>query len=134
MILYSLVELRVVALRLAIALACGNDNVNKNNLNEYFMQKDMFPSLIKFFLMVESTDLAFETMTLLGLLANYNKYEIQNPYLASLVALKPYFKRWLWSLSPPVTACGVKVHDDGSKTLAPVLSGDPANKLPVPQL
>jgi len=40
-------EMQVVALRLAIALACGNDNVNKNSLNEYFIQKDMFPSLIK---------------------------------------------------------------------------------------
>ncbi|KAI7817659.1 hypothetical protein BC939DRAFT_465180 [Gamsiella multidivaricata] len=81
-------KLQVVALRLAIALACGNDNVNKNTLNEYFMQKDIFPSLIKFFVMVDSVDLAFEAMALLGLLANYNKYEIQNPYLASLAALK----------------------------------------------
>jgi hypothetical protein len=39
--------MQVVALRLAVALACGNDNVNKNSLNEYFMQKDIFPSLIK---------------------------------------------------------------------------------------
>ncbi|KAK3846195.1 MAG: hypothetical protein J3R72DRAFT_434336 [Linnemannia gamsii] len=80
-------QMQVVALRLAIALACGNDNVNKNSLNEYFMQKDMFPSLIKFFVKVESIELAFETMSLLGLLANYNKYETQNRYLASLAAM-----------------------------------------------
>ncbi|KAF9906779.1 hypothetical protein EC991_000290 [Linnemannia zychae] len=80
-------QMQVVALRLAIALACGNDNVNKNSLNEYFMQKDMFPSLIKFFVKVESIELAFEAMSLLGLLANYNKYETQNCYLASLAAL-----------------------------------------------
>jgi hypothetical protein len=43
---YSIVEIKVVALRLAIVLACGNDNVNKNNLNEYFMQNNMFSSLI----------------------------------------------------------------------------------------
>ncbi|KAG0005197.1 hypothetical protein BGZ79_006283 [Entomortierella chlamydospora] len=105
--------IKVVALRLAVALACGNDNVNKNSLNEYFMQKDIFASLIKvrelslfdlgtnrmtradqnlknllqFFVMVDSVDLAFEAMALLGLLANYNKYEIQNPYLAHLATL-----------------------------------------------
>ncbi|KAF9182389.1 hypothetical protein BGZ51_004759 [Haplosporangium sp. Z 767] len=81
-------ELQVVALRLAIALACGNDNVNKNSLNEYFMKKDIFPSLIKFFSRVESVELAFEAMALLGLLANYNKYEIRNPYLTQLSALR----------------------------------------------
>ncbi|KAH7051730.1 hypothetical protein BKA57DRAFT_491496 [Linnemannia elongata] len=80
-------QMQVVALRLAIALACGNDNVNKNSLNEYFMQKDIFPSLIKFFVKVNSNELAFEAMSLLGLLANYNKYETQNRYLASLAAL-----------------------------------------------
>ncbi|OAQ36021.1 DUF1741-domain-containing protein [Linnemannia elongata AG-77] len=80
-------HMQVVALRLAIALACGNDNVNKNSLNEYFMQKDIFPSLIKFFVKVNSIELAFEAMSLLGLLANYNKYETQNRYLASLAAL-----------------------------------------------
>ncbi|KAK5816079.1 hypothetical protein F5H01DRAFT_343654 [Linnemannia elongata] len=80
-------QMQVVALRLAIALACGNDNVNKNSLNEYFMQKDIFPSLIKFFVKVNSIELAFEAMSLLGLLANYNKYETQNRYLASLAAL-----------------------------------------------
>ncbi|KAF9112135.1 hypothetical protein BGX27_003948 [Mortierella sp. AM989] len=80
--------IQIVALRLAVALACGNDNVNKNSLNEYFMQKDIFASLIKFFVMVDSVDLAFEVMALLGLLANYNKHEIQNPYLAHLASLK----------------------------------------------
>ncbi|KAG0223921.1 hypothetical protein BGX31_008272, partial [Mortierella sp. GBA43] len=80
-------EIRTTALRLAITLACGNDNVNKNSLNEYFMQRNLFPSLIKFFLRAESTELAFEVMALLGLLANYNKYEIQNPYLSNLTEL-----------------------------------------------
>ncbi|KAG0089983.1 hypothetical protein BGZ92_003878 [Podila epicladia] len=80
-------QLRVVALRLAIALVCGNDNVNKNSLNEYFMQKDIFSSVAKFFMVVDSADLAFEALALLGLLANYNKYETQNPYLAQLTAL-----------------------------------------------
>ncbi|KAF8959467.1 hypothetical protein BGZ46_001750 [Entomortierella lignicola] len=40
-----------------------------------------------FFVMVESVDLSFEAIALLGLLANYNKYEIQNPYLAQLATL-----------------------------------------------
>ncbi|KAF9292622.1 hypothetical protein BGZ68_000026 [Mortierella alpina] len=82
------VEIQIVALRLAIALACGNDNVNNNSLNEYFMQKDIFASLIKFFAKVESVDLAFEAMALLGLLANYNKYETRNPYLQHISALR----------------------------------------------
>ncbi|KAF9431602.1 hypothetical protein BGZ76_000086 [Entomortierella beljakovae] len=80
--------IQIAALKLASALACGNDNVNKNSLNEYFMQKDIFASLIKFFVKVDSVDLAFEALALLGLLANYNKYETQNPYLAHLTALK----------------------------------------------
>ncbi|KAI1314745.1 hypothetical protein EDD11_001760 [Mortierella claussenii] len=84
----GLVEMQVAALRLAIALVCGNDNVNKNSLNEYFMQKDIFPSIIKFFGEADSVSLAFESMALLGLLANYNKYETQNPYLSSLAGLK----------------------------------------------
>ncbi|KAG0057634.1 hypothetical protein BGZ83_007007 [Gryganskiella cystojenkinii] len=80
-------EMQVVALRLAIALACGNDNVNKNSLNEYFMQKDMFPSLIKFFVKIESVEVALEALALLSLLANYNKYETRNPYLERLSGL-----------------------------------------------
>ncbi|KAF9585648.1 hypothetical protein BGW38_001366 [Lunasporangiospora selenospora] len=80
-------ELRTAALRLAITIASGNDNVNKNSLNEYFMQKDLFTSLAKFLVSVDDDDLAFEVMTLLGLLANYNKYEIQNPYLIQLADL-----------------------------------------------
>ncbi|KAF9964183.1 hypothetical protein BGZ70_006809 [Mortierella alpina] len=81
-------EIQTVALRLAIALACGNDNANNNSLNEYFMQKDIFASLIKFFAKVESVDLAFEAMALLGLLANYNKYEARNPYLQHISSLR----------------------------------------------
>ncbi|KAF9406786.1 hypothetical protein BGZ94_002955 [Podila epigama] len=80
-------ELRVVALRLAIALVCGNDNINKNSLNEYFMQKDIFSSVVKFFMVVDSAELSFEALSLLGLLANYNKYETQNPYMMQLSAL-----------------------------------------------
>lgn len=38
-------------------------------------------------MIVDSADLAFEALALMGLLANYNKYETQNPYLAQLTAL-----------------------------------------------
>lgn len=38
-------------------------------------------------MVVDSAELAFEALALLGLLANYNKYETQNPYLTQLTAL-----------------------------------------------
>ncbi|KAF9979346.1 hypothetical protein BGZ73_000040 [Actinomortierella ambigua] len=79
--------LRAAALRLACALACGNDNVNKNSLNQYFMQKDIFPVVIQFIVDCDPPSLAFEAMSLLGILASYNKYETQNPYQASLASL-----------------------------------------------
>ncbi|KAI9739466.1 MAG: hypothetical protein M1818_005154 [Claussenomyces sp. TS43310] len=41
---------------------------------------DLFPSLMKFIQDCDTTSHAFEPFTLLGLLANYNKFEFQNPY------------------------------------------------------
>ncbi|KAG0245275.1 hypothetical protein BGW41_002744 [Actinomortierella wolfii] len=83
----SSATLRAAAMRLACILACGNDNVNKNSLNQYFMQKDIFPVVIKFIMDCDPPSLAFEAMSLLGILANYNKYETENPYQTSLTAL-----------------------------------------------
>ncbi|KAG0237801.1 hypothetical protein BGW42_008422 [Actinomortierella wolfii] len=83
----SSATLRAAAMRLACILACGNDNVNKNSLNQYFMQKDIFPVVIKFIMDCDPSSLAFEAMSLLGILVNYNKYETENPYQTSLTAL-----------------------------------------------
>jgi len=70
----------------------------KTSLISYYMHRDLFPSLMKvwqiFFLyrfdsrcllsqFVHDTDThaqVFEPFLLLGLLANYNKFEFQNPY------------------------------------------------------
>ncbi|KAG0265978.1 hypothetical protein DFQ27_000228 [Actinomortierella ambigua] len=81
------VILRAAALQLACTLACGNDNVNKNSLNQYFMQKDILPAVMQFIVDCDDPTLSFEAMSLLGILASYNKYETQNPYQSSLTTL-----------------------------------------------
>ncbi|EAW10514.1 ARMH3 family protein [Aspergillus clavatus NRRL 1] len=70
-------EFRVKAIRAAIALTSG---AYKTSLVSYFTHRDLFPSLMKF---VNETDIPiqiFEPFLLLGLLANYNRFEFQNPY------------------------------------------------------
>ncbi|KAI9494896.1 hypothetical protein BDB00DRAFT_816251 [Zychaea mexicana] len=76
-------------LKLAIILSAGNDNVNQNNLNGYFMQCDLSNTLIKI-LGSEGTarDELLDTVVLWGMLANYNKTEIRNPYSTRLSRCK----------------------------------------------
>ncbi|KAM0451672.1 hypothetical protein ACHAPV_009820 [Trichoderma viride] len=42
--------------------------------------RDLFPSIMKFIQSSEQPDQDLEPFTLLGILANYNKFEFQNPY------------------------------------------------------
>ncbi|PGH27270.1 hypothetical protein AJ80_00980 [Polytolypa hystricis UAMH7299] len=70
-------EIRLKAVEAAISMISGG---YKTSLISYFMHRDLFPSLMKF---VQSSDThmqVFEPFLLLGLLANYNKFEFQNPY------------------------------------------------------
>jgi hypothetical protein len=92
------VELRQKAVEVALSVTSG---AYQTSLLTYLIQRDMFPSLTKVRLLwcgKHSYDLApsltsrqliqdassrpqiFNPFTLIGLLANYNKFEFQNPY------------------------------------------------------
>lgn len=49
-------------------------------LPSYFTHRDLFPALIKYIQECEHTTALLPGIYLLGLLANYNKFEFQNPY------------------------------------------------------
>ncbi|PYH96242.1 DUF1741-domain-containing protein [Aspergillus ellipticus CBS 707.79] len=70
-------ELRLKAIRTAIAMTGG---AYKTSLVSYFTHRDLFPSLMKFVQESDTPMQVFEPFLLLGLLANYNKFEFQNPY------------------------------------------------------
>jgi len=61
----------------ALAMISG---AYSTGLISYFTHRDLFPSLIKFVQDSESSVQCLEPFALLGLLANYNKFEFQNPY------------------------------------------------------
>ncbi|KKY20853.1 hypothetical protein UCRPC4_g04014 [Phaeomoniella chlamydospora] len=71
------VALRCSAIKCAIAMVSG---AIKTGLVSYFTHKDLFPGLMKFVHDVQDPRDSLEAFLLLGLLANYNKFEIQNPY------------------------------------------------------
>lgn len=70
-------ELRIKATKTAIAMTSG---AYKTSLVSYFTHRDLFPSLMKFVQDSETPIQVFDPFLLLGLLANYNKFEFQNPY------------------------------------------------------
>ncbi|CAG8466983.1 2673_t:CDS:10 [Paraglomus brasilianum] len=82
------VQIRHLALQLAVVIICGNSNINQNSINEYFIQRDMFDALIEFIVHPETIHLAYDAITLLGILANFKKHESTNPYLVKLSTLK----------------------------------------------
>jgi hypothetical protein len=87
------VEIRQKAIEVALAVVSG---AYQTSLLSYFTHRDLFPSLMKvctshtlngynsntskYVQESDATSRAFEPFTLLGLLANYNKFEFQNPY------------------------------------------------------
>ncbi|KAI8145127.1 hypothetical protein BJV82DRAFT_655834 [Fennellomyces sp. T-0311] len=82
-------ETRSNALQLAIILSTGNDNVNQNTLNGYFMQNDLSDVFIQIVTNKETAqEELYDTVMLWGMLANYNKSEIKNPYLTRLTRCK----------------------------------------------
>ncbi|KAE8374758.1 hypothetical protein BDV26DRAFT_284011 [Aspergillus bertholletiae] len=70
-------DLRIKAIKAAIAMTSG---AYKTSLVSYFTHRDLFPSLMKFVQESETPMQVFDPFLLLGLLANYNKFEFQNPY------------------------------------------------------
>ncbi|KAJ5369804.1 uncharacterized protein N7496_005896 [Penicillium cataractarum] len=73
----SSLELRRKAIRVAIATTSG---AYKTSLVSYFTHRDLFPSLMKYVNDSETPLEVFDPFLLIGLLANYNKFEFQNPY------------------------------------------------------
>ncbi|OAA56165.1 DUF1741 domain containing protein [Niveomyces insectorum RCEF 264] len=66
---------RAQAVDVALAVTAG---AYQTTLLTYFIQRDLFPSIIKLILDTDTDVVA--PFTLVGLLANYNKFEFQNPY------------------------------------------------------
>ncbi|KAL8851686.1 MAG: hypothetical protein Q9221_003417 [Calogaya cf. arnoldii] len=70
-------EIRQKAVDVTIALTAG---ANQTSLVSYFTHRDLFPSLMKYIQNVEDPHHISNPFLLLGLLANYNKFEFRNPY------------------------------------------------------
>ncbi|UNI19775.1 hypothetical protein JDV02_005932 [Purpureocillium takamizusanense] len=70
-------ELRHRAIEVILAVTAG---AYQTTLLTYMIQRDLFPSVMKFIQESEVPGQVLEPFTLLGLLANYNKFEFQNPY------------------------------------------------------
>ncbi|PWW77545.1 DUF1741-domain-containing protein [Tuber magnatum] len=71
------VEVRRKAIQVALCIACG---AFQTGLLSYFTHRDLFPALMKYINDPETAGLAYEPFLLLATLANYNKFEFQNPY------------------------------------------------------
>lgn len=65
------------AIRTALSATAG---AHQTGLVSYFTHRDLFPALMKFVQESEDPSQDVEALVLLGLLANYNRFEFQNPY------------------------------------------------------
>ncbi|MCJ1372448.1 hypothetical protein MMC20_003672 [Loxospora ochrophaea] len=72
-----ILAIRQKAIEVALSLTSGAYNTS---LVSYFTHRDLFPPLIKYIQDSDTPDQIFEPFLLLGLLANYNKFEYRNPY------------------------------------------------------
>ncbi|KAJ6029567.1 hypothetical protein N7499_000714 [Penicillium canescens] len=70
-------DVRLKAIRTAVAMTSG---AYKTSLVSYLTHRDLFPSLMKYVSESDTPMQVFDPFLLLGLLANYNKFEFQNPY------------------------------------------------------
>ncbi|KAJ5297456.1 hypothetical protein N7508_007705 [Penicillium antarcticum] len=70
-------DVRPKAIRTAVAMTSG---AYKTSLVSYLTHRDLFPSLMKYVSESDTPMRVFDPFLLLGLLANYNKFEFQNPY------------------------------------------------------
>ncbi|KAI9869469.1 MAG: hypothetical protein M1813_000258 [Trichoglossum hirsutum] len=70
-------DLRQKAIEVALSMTSG---AYQTGLLSYFTHRDLFPSLMKYIQESDTTTRILRPFTLLGLLANYNKFEFQNPY------------------------------------------------------
>ncbi|MCJ1230994.1 hypothetical protein MMC12_007669 [Toensbergia leucococca] len=70
-------DVRQKAIEVALSLTSG---AYQTSLVSYFTHRDLFPSLMKYIQDAPTASLGFPPFLLLGLLANYNKFEHRNPY------------------------------------------------------
>ncbi|CAJ2510938.1 Uu.00g065630.m01.CDS01 [Anthostomella pinea] len=70
-------DVRRRAVEVVLSITSG---AYQTSLLTYFIHRDLFPAIMKFIQESESPSMVLEPFTLLGLLANYNKFEFQNPY------------------------------------------------------
>ncbi|KAI1472123.1 DUF1741-domain-containing protein [Daldinia caldariorum] len=70
-------EVRQKAVNVVLSITSG---AYQTSILTYFIQRDLFPAIMKLIQDSESPQDILEPFTLLGLLANYNKFEFQNPY------------------------------------------------------
>ncbi|KAH8811823.1 hypothetical protein F5884DRAFT_783550 [Xylogone sp. PMI_703] len=70
-------DIRQKACESALSIVSG---AYQTSILSYFTHRDLFPALMKFIQESDTNARAFEPFVLLGLLANYNKFEFQNPY------------------------------------------------------
>ncbi|EFX06266.1 duf1741 domain containing protein [Grosmannia clavigera kw1407] len=70
-------SLRAKVVDVALATAAG---AYQTTLLTYFIHRDLFPSIIRTIIDTDASNQIFESFVLLGLLANYNKFEFRNPY------------------------------------------------------
>ncbi|KAM0788767.1 hypothetical protein ACM66B_002857 [Microbotryomycetes sp. NB124-2] len=69
--------LRHRTLQLALVFVAS---LNQGSVTAYFLRRDMFSTLVKFMTDDETAPYVFESSLLLGLLANFRKFEARNPY------------------------------------------------------
>jgi hypothetical protein len=161
------VDIRQKAIEVALSVVSG---AYQTSLLSYFTHRDLFPSLMKvrkpksvpsradhhqFIQDSDTNSRAFEPFTLLGLLANYNKFEFQNPYRLRLddfvnegtiqkiigsvgqtcsvsrgkyVAVQEDLPEG-WSISTTLNMIGLGGIAPGAKTAAPVLDPEVAKEM-----
>jgi hypothetical protein len=161
------VDIRQKAIEVALSVVSG---AYQTSLLSYFTHRDLFPSLMKvrkpksvpsradhhqFIQDSDTSSRAFEPFTLLGLLANYNKFEFQNPYRLRLddfvnegtiqkiigsvgqtcsvsrgkyVAVQEDLPEG-WSISTTLNMIGLGGIAPGAKTAAPVLDPEVAKEM-----
>ncbi|KAH7040016.1 uncharacterized protein B0I36DRAFT_234367 [Microdochium trichocladiopsis] len=73
----GLVDVRQRAIEVVLSITSG---AYQTSLLTYFIQRDLFPAIMKFIQDSDDPGRVTHPFILLGLLANYNKFEFQNPY------------------------------------------------------
>lgn len=77
----STVALRRAAIRLALVFVASN---GQNSINAFMLRRDLFTTLANLMHDPETTSMAFNAALLIGLLANFRKFEARNPVLMRL--------------------------------------------------